>query len=381
MEGSTGTRQVIAKAGTMLGAFGAVVERHARAANRQLRAARSGNGATRPLPRHLDDPLRSTVAASLAAGHLKIGAQESDQPTPQPETAEPPIEDARLGALSNRDYRAIVIRGAKAAMADHATNLAQAIAYCAFLAIPSALLVALGLFAELAGPSTVNALMNRLSSVMPQSAINLLSTSLTRTTQSNSGIVMVVVGVALALWSLSGAMQTVMWAMNIAYEREETRSFVRRRLTALAMIVFWVVALALVFGLLILGPFASDWIGRRVGEPTVITWVWWTAQWPILIIGLLAAFATILWLAPDTRPSRWTFITPGAVVTLSVWLVASGGFAIYANGFSSYNKTWGALSAAIIMLVWLWLSALALLLGGEINSEAERSRRLRQPTA
>ena len=141
--------------------------------------------------------------------------------------------------------------------------------------------------------------MTRLSSVMPQSAVDLLSTSLTRTTQSGGGILMIVLGVALALWSLSGAMQTVMWAMNVAYEREETRGFVRRRLIALAMIFCCVAAVGLVFGLLILGPFVSDWVGRSVGEPTVVNWVWWTAQWPILILGLLAAFATILWLAPD----------------------------------------------------------------------------------
>lgn len=191
---------------------------------------------------------------------------------------------------------------------------------------------------------------------------------------------MIVLGVLLALWSLTGAMQTVMWAMNIAYECDETRGFVRRRLVALAMILCGVFAVALVFGLLILGPFVSDWIGRSTGEQTIVSWVWWTAQWPILVVGLMAAFATILWLAPDVSPSRWTFLTPGAVVAVIVWLLASAGFAVYANGFSSYNKTWGALSAAIVMLVWLWLSAVALLVGGEINSEAERSRRMRQET-
>jgi membrane protein len=299
-------------------------------------------------------------------------------PTPRPEFSEPRLDDPGLGDLSRKDYVAIVIRGFKEANADHVTNLAQAIAYCAFLAIPSALLVILGLFVELAGPSTVDSLMNRLSTVMPQSAIDLLSTSLTRSTQSGGGIVMIVVGIVLALWSVSGAVQTVMWAMNIAYEQDETRGFVRRRMIALALILCCVIAVALVFGLLILGPLLSDVIGRNVGNQTAVSWVWWTAQWPILILGLLASFATILWLAPDVRPSRWTFITPGAVVTVIIWLLASGGFAIYASNFASYNKTWGALSAAIVMLIWLWLSAVALLIGAEINAEAERSRRLRQ---
>jgi membrane protein len=219
--------------------------------------------------------------------------------------------------------------------------------------------------------------MTRLSSVMPQSAIELLDSSLTRTTQTQGGgWAMIVVGVLLALWSVSGAMQTVMWALNVAYERDDSRGFVRQRLVALILILCMMIAVALVFALLIMGPFVSDWIGRGTGEPTVVRWVWWTAQWPILIIGLLAVFAAVLVLAPDVTPRHWTFVSPGAVVALVIWLVASAGFAFYADGFSSYNKTWGALSAAIVMLVWLWLSAVALLIGGEINAEAERCRRL-----
>jgi membrane protein len=181
-----------------------------------------------------------------------------------------------------------------------------------------------------------------------------------------------------ALWSLSGAMQTVMWAMNMAYERDETRGFVKKRLIALAMIFCCLVAFALVFVALILGPFMTDWIGRAVGNTTVVSWVWWTAQWPILILGLMAMFAAVLWLAPNVSPPKWSFISPGAVFAVVVWLVASAAFAFYASGFASYNKTWGSLSAVIVMLTWLWLSALALLMGGEINAEAERSRELRR---
>jgi membrane protein len=253
------------------------------------------------------------------------------------------------------------------------------VAYCAFLAIPSAMLVGLGLFSLLAGPSTVNSLLDRLSTVLPASVIDLIDQSLTRTTQAHSGgVVMIVVGVVFALWSLSGAMQTVMWAMNMAYERDETRGFVKKRLIALAMIFCCLVAFALVFVALILGPFMTDWIGRAVGNTTVVTWVWWTAQWPILILGLMAMFAAVLWLAPNVSPPKWSFISPGAVFAVVVWLVASAAFAFYASGFASYNKAWGSLSAVIVMLTWLWLSALALLMGGEINAEAERSRELRR---
>jgi membrane protein len=300
-------------------------------------------------------------------------------PTPQPELREPQLSDPGLTDLSTRDYFAVMVRGVKSALADNVTNLASAVAYNAFLAIPSALLVALGGFSLLAGPSAVQTIMSHLSSVMPKSAVSLLGSSLTRTTQAHSGgVAMIVIGLVLALWSLSGAMQTVMWAMNMAYQRDETRNFVKKRLVAVAMIIAIVVAFALVFCLLVLGPHMTDWVGSAIGNQTVVTWVWWIGQWPILIIGLLTAFAIVLYLAPNVSPPTWQFISPGAVFAVIVWLIASALFALYTSQFASYNKTWGSLSAVIVMLTWLWLSALALLLGAEINAEAERSRELRR---
>jgi membrane protein len=300
-------------------------------------------------------------------------------PRPQPERAEPRLSDPQPGDLSRRDHVAIGVRAIKSAMADNVTNLAAAVAYSAFLAIPSALLVALGGFSLLAGPGTVHTITRHLDSVMPRAAVSLIGPSLTRTTHAHSGgVIMIVVGVVLAVWSLSGAMQTVMWATNLAYERDETRGFAKKRLIALVMILCAVVSFALVFCLLILGPYMTTWVGSAVGNTTAVTWAWWVAQWPILLAGLLAAFAVILYLAPNVTPRTWKLITPGAVFAVIVWLAASGAFAFYASRFGSYNKTWGTLSAVIVMLTWLWLSALALLLGAEINAETERSRQLRQ---
>jgi membrane protein len=319
------------------------------------------------------------MARHTAQEEERAQALPEDAPAPQPERDEPRLEEPDVGDLSFRDYLAIVRRGIKEALADNVTNLAAAVAYNAFLAIPSALLVALGAFSLFAGPSAVQTIMDKLSSVMPQSAVQLLGQSLTRTTQTHSGgLAMIVVGVLLAMWSLSGAMQTVMWALNMAYERDETRGFVKKRLSAIVMIVCSVISFALVFGLLVLGPVMTDWVGSLVGNTTLVSWVWWIAQWPILIVGLLAMFAIVLYLGPNVVPPRWKLITPGAVFALVVWLAASAAFAFYTSRFSSYNKAWGSLAAVIIMLTWLWLSALALLLGGEINAETERSRELRR---
>ena len=105
----------------------------------------------------------------------------------------------------------------------------------------------------------------------------------------------------------------------------------------------------------------------------MVAWGWWTLQWPLLVAGILFAFAVALALGPDVDERRWQVVTPGAVTALVVWLIASSGFAIYTSRFGSYDKSWGTISAVVVTLVWLWLTSAALLLGAEINAEAQRS--------
>jgi membrane protein len=301
-------------------------------------------------------------------------------PRPQPEHEEPRLADPTPSELSKRDYGAILLRAARESMADHITNLAAALAYYAFLAIPALLLVAVGVFSLVAGPDAIASIVERLQGVVPGEAVTLVEDSLSRVTeqQASSGIALTVVGALLALWSLTGAMETLMWAMNVAYDREETRGFVRRRLTALVMVMLMVVAFGLCFGLLVLGPHLSGWIGSATGTEAVVKWLWWTAQWPVLVLGLMLAFATILYLGPNVEHPRWRFLSFGTGLAVVVWLLAAGAFALFVSQLGSYDKTWGSLAGVIIMLTWLWLSALALLFGAEINAEAERSRELRR---
>jgi membrane protein len=176
-------------------------------------------------------------------------------------------------------------------------------------------------------------------------------------------------------------MNALMRAVNSAYGRRETRGFVRQRLTALAMIVCLVLAAALVVSFLVLGPVLSGAVGDAIGIQSAMGWIWWTAQWPILLVALLSAFAAIYVLAPDVEHVRFNILAPGTVLAVVIWLVASAGFSVYVATFASYNKTWGSLAAVIVLMTWLWLSSVALLLGAEINSEAERSRELRSGLA
>ena len=173
-------------------------------------------------------------------------------------------------------------------------------------------------------------------------------------------------------------MTALMRALNRAYDREETRGFVRQRITALAMLALAATAFVLTFGLLVLGPYLSDWVGRATGLEAEVGWIWWTVQWPLLIAGLLGAFAVVLYLGPDVSHPRWRFLSPGAILAVVIWLAASGLFAFYVSRFGSYNKTWGSLASVIVMLTWLWLSGVIVLLAAEVNAEAERSRELRR---
>jgi membrane protein len=302
-----------------------------------------------------------------------------EAPVPQPEHEEPRLRDPGPTDLSKRDYLAIVKRSFKKFNEDHMTNIAAALAYYAFMAIPATLLVVVGLFGLLANPSDITTVIDKLQGIVPSQATQLLESSLRNLTQnSGTSITVLSIGGVLAFWSLTGAMQNMMWALNIAYDRDERRGFVRRRITALWMVVFGLIGFGLSFGVLVLGPHLSTWIGNAAGAQTPVKIAWYVAEWPLLVSGLLFVFAALMFYGPNVKHPHWRFLSFGAIVALFVWLVASGAFAFYASRFSSYNKTWGSLAAVVVMLTWLWLSSVALLLGAEINAEAERSRELRQ---
>ena len=274
------------------------------------------------------------------------------------------------------DWLEFLKRALRSSVDDEVPMIASAVAYSTFLAIPSVLLLAVGIFGLVTGPDTVQELMDRFDAVMPAEATQLLGDSLRRLSeQGSTSLVLAAVGLVLAVWSVTSAMTTYMSALNRAYEADDSRGFARKRLVAVLMAGVIAGATLLVAVLLILGPHIQEWVGEALAIEGLLSWAWWIAQWPLLAVGLLAAFATLLYFGPDVDQRRWRFVTPGSLIALLVWLLASGGFALYTNYFGSYNKTWGSLSAVIVTLTWLWLTALALLFGGELNAEVERAAR------
>jgi membrane protein len=302
----------------------------------------------------------------------------SAESIPDPERREPKLADPRLRDLTPRDWMAISKRAAKETIDDDMPLAASAVAYSSFFAIPSLLLLAVGLFSLVASPQTISDLMDRFSAFMPTEATELVRGTLLRLDeQPSSGILMTIVGFVLAVWASTSAMTTYMTALNMAYDRKDGRGFLRKRLVAALMVLAIGAAVLLVALFLIFGPYVQRFVGDLLGIGGAVSWAWWTVQWPILFVGLLVAFAVLHYYGPDVEHPRWQLITPGSVLAVLVWLITSGGFALYTAFFGNYNKAWGSFSAVIVTLIWLWLTAIALLFGGEVNAEVERSRELR----
>jgi len=279
----------------------------------------------------------------------------------------------RLRDISLAEWREIGVSAAKESLDDNVPMMASALAYSAFFAIPAALLLLLGVFTLVADESTITHLVNRLTEIAPSDAADLFGNSLRHLSQRPStGLTLTLVGLGLALWSATNAMGTVISALNVAYDRKDSRGFVRSRLVALLMALCVGAAAMLAGGLLIMGPHLQAWLGSALDARRTVELVWWIGQWPILVGAMLVAFAVVLYLGPDVEHRRWQLISPGSVVAVVVWLVVSGIFSFYTAHFGTYDKTWGTLGAVIVTLIWLWLAGLSLLYGGELNAETER---------
>ena len=230
------------------------------------------------------------------------------------------IHDASLGRDGDteststwiRDGRLVLSRALVAARANNLTTVAQALAYSLFLAIPALFLVILGVFSLVASPADITGLIDRTSGVIPSEAATLLNDSLVRSTETpRSGIILTVVGLLLAAWATSSAATTLMQGITTAFNRHDQRGFVRKRLIALTIVACLVLATSLVTALLVLGPYLERLAGDQFGQPSLTSWIWWTAQWPILVGGFLLAFSILLYLGPDVEQSGWKLVVPG----------------------------------------------------------------------
>jgi membrane protein len=261
---------------------------------------------------------------------------------------------------------------------DNLTDWAAALTYYAVLSLFPALLVLvalLGLFGQY--PQTSNSLLEIVGKLGPASAVDTVRGPIEGVVQAKGGAgALLGVGLVGAIWSASGYLGAFFRASNIVYEIDEGRPFWKLRPLQIAMTVVMTLLMALVaIAIVVTGPLASaigDVIG--LGSTAVMLWNW--LKWPVLVVVVLVMIAVLYYASPNIRQPGFRWVSPGSLVALVAWAVASLLFGLYVSQFGSYNKTYGTLGGVIVFLVWLWISNLALLFGIEFNAELERSREL-----
>jgi membrane protein len=265
---------------------------------------------------------------------------------------------------------------------DNLTDAAAALTYYAVLSIFPALVAMIAVVGLVGNPKTIiKELTSLVSSIGPASAAQTFREPIASLAHGGSAIgILLIVGVASALWTASGYVGAFMRASNVIYEVEEGRSFIKLRPLQMLVTLVLVVLLALVLvALVVTGPIATK-VGSAIGAGSAAVTAWDIAKWPVLLVVVIFMIAILYYSAPNARLRGLRSILPGAFLAVVIWLVASAGFAYYVANFGSYNKTYGTLGAAIALLVWLWITNVAILLGAEVNAERERSRELRDGT-
>lgn len=262
---------------------------------------------------------------------------------------------------------------------DNMTDWAAALTYYGLLSLFPALIALVSIVGLVGDPqSTTRTLTDIVTRIGPSSAADTFAGPI-RSITSNRGAsgVLFVVGLAVALWSASGYVGAFMRAANVVYETPEGRPFWKLRplqiLVTLAMVILLAaVALAIV----LTGPIV-DAVADAIGIGSTATTIWDIAKWPVLLVVVVLMFAVLYHAAPNVKLPGFKWVTPGALFAIVVWLIASAAFALYVANFGSYDKTYGTLGGVVAMLVWFWITNVALLLGLELNAERERNRELK----
>ncbi len=260
---------------------------------------------------------------------------------------------------------------------DNITDWAAALTYYALLSLFPALIALVSLVGLVADPATVTRVVtDTVTSVGPSSAADTFSGPIQSITQNSSRAgFLLIVGIATSLWAASGYTGAFFRASNSIYEIEEGRPFWKLR--PMQLLVTLVVIVLVALALVVSGPLAQA-VGDAVGLGSTAVIVWGIAKWPVMALAVLLILAILYYAAPNAKLPGFRWISPGSVVALVVWIVASAAFAFYVANFGSYDKTYGTLGGVVTFLVWLWITNIAVLLRAEFNSELEGSREIQE---
>jgi membrane protein len=277
------------------------------------------------------------------------------------------------GRLSRGEWLAAIKRTFAQFMRDDCMGLAQQVAYSSLLAFFPAvafLVGALGLF------HLFDDLEQLLDPIAPNGVIKFIS-SLQQDSGEGASAAAFAIGLIAAVWVASGAMGSVIKAVNRAYELQETRPFWRVRAVGILLVVTTGLTTAGVFLLIVVGGDLGDAIAKKAHLGGAFHWTWAVLRWPVAFCAILLFFGLVYYLAPNKKPRSWKWLTPGSLLGGLLWLALSGLFALYVTFAGNYTKTYGTIASGVILLLWLNYSAFALLFGAELNSELDRQADVR----
>jgi membrane protein len=265
---------------------------------------------------------------------------------------------------------------------DNLTDWAAALTYYGLLSLFPALIAMVSLLGLFGDPrTTTSSLTDIITSIGPESAAQTFEGPIQSvvSNQSAAGFAFVF-GLLVALWSASGYIGAFMRASNVIYETEEGRPFWKLRPLQLAVTLVMVVAMALLaLGLVLTGPIVEA-VAEPVGLGSTAVDVWSIAKWPVMVAIFVLMVDLLYYASPNAKLRGFRWVTPGCLVALAAWAVVSAAFAFYVANFGSYDKTYGTLGGLVALLVWLWISNLAILFGHQLNAERERSAEIEEGT-
>jgi membrane protein len=323
------------------------------------------------------DRIRERVEEKAARRAAAVKAQSA---APHPDPDRPPagspserelpgIEAEKPSEIPWAGWKQIVKRAWAEHKADNMPIIAGGVAFFGFLSIFPALIALLSLYGLVATPETVARQVEDLSAQLPDAAAEIIEEQLNAIVANSGGALTLglVVSILAALWSASGGVGNLITAVNLAYDEVETRNFVKLKLMSLGLVLGSIVFVLVTFGLVAVVPAVLDALPLGV-VGTILAQV---IRWVLLLAVFAGALAVLYRVAPDRDAPRLRWVSLGAVVVTVVWAVVSVGFSLYVDNFGSYDKTYGAIAGVIVLMLWLYLTCYLVLLGAEINSEAE----------
>jgi membrane protein len=270
-------------------------------------------------------------------------------------------------------WKAVAMRVKDRIGTDNVSIISAGVAFYLLLSIVPALAATVAIYGLFADPQTISDHVQSFGGFLPGQAQELIQEQLTRLSETSGEALGIgaLIGVLVSLWSATRAMVAMMASLNIAYGEEESRGFVVLNLIALALTLVLFVFLGLSLMLVAVIPVVLNIVGLSGGAALVVQLL----RWPVLAACLLLALAVLYRYAPDRKKARWAWVSPGALVGGILWLLGSVGFSLYVSYSGTYEATYGSLGAVVVMMMWLFVSAFAIMLGAEWNAETERQTR------